>query len=230
MREGSTSTQIATPSFMVAAIGWAPPMPPSPAVRVIRAGQRPAETLGGDRRKGLVGALQDALGADVDPGSRGHLAVHGQPQRVEPPELGPVGPLRHQIGVGDEHPRRPLVGAEDADRLARLHQQRLIVLQNPEAGYDGVEGRPAAGGLAAAAVDDELVGMLGDLRVDVVHQHPHGGFLRPCLAGELGAARSVHHTGPVHGPRHQDVLSATAAGRTGAATPEPTRSERCRRR
>jgi hypothetical protein len=27
--------QIATPSFMVTASGWAPPMPPSPAVRVM---------------------------------------------------------------------------------------------------------------------------------------------------------------------------------------------------
>ena len=35
MRDGSTSTQIATPSFMVTASGWAPPMPPRPAVRVM---------------------------------------------------------------------------------------------------------------------------------------------------------------------------------------------------
>ena len=31
---GSHSTTMATPSFMVTARGWAPPMPPSPAVRV----------------------------------------------------------------------------------------------------------------------------------------------------------------------------------------------------
>ncbi len=35
MRDSSHSTQIATPSFMVTARGCAPPMPPSPAVRVI---------------------------------------------------------------------------------------------------------------------------------------------------------------------------------------------------
>ncbi len=34
MRAGSTSTIRATPSFMVTASGWAPPMPPRPAVRV----------------------------------------------------------------------------------------------------------------------------------------------------------------------------------------------------
>ena len=35
MRVGSQSTQIATPSFMVTASGWAPPMPPRPAVSVM---------------------------------------------------------------------------------------------------------------------------------------------------------------------------------------------------
>ena len=34
MREGSHSTTRATPPFMVIASGWAPPMPPSPAVTV----------------------------------------------------------------------------------------------------------------------------------------------------------------------------------------------------
>ncbi|GAA2910225.1 hypothetical protein GCM10020221_02670 [Streptomyces thioluteus] len=32
---GSQSMQSATPSFMVTASGWAPPIPPSPAVSVI---------------------------------------------------------------------------------------------------------------------------------------------------------------------------------------------------
>ena len=44
-----------------------------------RAGQCPAEPLGGDGGERLVGALQDALGADVDPRPGGHLPVHGQP-------------------------------------------------------------------------------------------------------------------------------------------------------
>ena len=35
MREGSQSMQMATPSFIVTASGWAPPMPPRPAVRVM---------------------------------------------------------------------------------------------------------------------------------------------------------------------------------------------------
>ena len=35
IRAGSTSTHNTTPSFIVTASGWAPPMPPRPAVSVI---------------------------------------------------------------------------------------------------------------------------------------------------------------------------------------------------
>ena len=40
--------------------------------------QRPAEVLARELRERLVGALEDPLGADVDPGPGGHLAVHHQ--------------------------------------------------------------------------------------------------------------------------------------------------------
>ena len=47
---------------------------------------------------------------------------------------------------------------------------------------------PGAGGLAAAAVDDQVLGPLGDLGVEVVHEHAQGGLLEPALAGQLCAA------------------------------------------
>ena len=156
-----------------------------------RAGQRPAEPLGGHGRERLVGALQDALGADVDPRPGGHLAVHGQAERLQAAELLPGGPLRDQVGVGDEHPRRPFVGAHHPDRLARLDQQGLVALEVVQGAHDRVVGRPAAGRAARAAVHDELVGMLGHLGIEVVHQHPHGRLLRPALAGQGGAARGT---------------------------------------
>ena len=58
-----------------------------------RAGQGAAEPLLGDGGEGLVRALDDALGADVDPRPGGHLAVHGQPELLQPAELRPVGPV-----------------------------------------------------------------------------------------------------------------------------------------
>ncbi len=94
-----------------------------------RAGQRPAEPLGGDGGERLVGALEDALGADVDPRPGRHLPVHGQPGLLEAAELGPVGPVADQVRVGDQHPRRPLVGAQHPDRLARLDQHGLVLAE-----------------------------------------------------------------------------------------------------
>ena len=148
MRESSHSMQIATPSFIVTASGCAPPMPPSPAVSVMVPAERAVEPLVGDRSERLVRALQDALGADVDPRAGGHLAVHRQPEVLEPAELLPVRPVADQVGVRDQHARRPLVGAHDADRLAALHEQRLVVSRVGERAHDRVVRRPVARGLA----------------------------------------------------------------------------------
>ena len=152
------------------------------------AGQVAAVVLlprGGER---LVGALEDALGADVDPRAGGHLPVHGETQVVKAAELVPVGPVADQVGVGDEHARRHLVGLEHADGLAALDQQRLVVLEAAQRADDGVEAVPVAGGLAGAAVHDELIRILCDLRIEVVHQHAQRGLLLPALAADLGAA------------------------------------------
>ena len=177
--------QIATPSFMVTASGCAPPIPPRPAVRVIVPAERPAEALVGHRGEGLERPLQDPLGADVDPRAGRHLAVHRQPEVLEAAELLPVGPVADQVGVGDQHPRRPRVGAHHADGLAGLHEHRLVVLEVAQGPHEGVVGLPVARGLAGAAVDDELRGVLRVGRVEVVHQHPQRGLGLPGLRGQL---------------------------------------------
>ena len=153
--------------------------------------QRAVEALARDGREGLERALQDALRADVDPRPGGHLPVHRQTLGLEPPERLPVGPVRHQQAVGDQHARRHLVRAEHADRLAALHQQRLVVLEPAQRRDDGVEGLPGARRAAGAAVDHEVRGILGDLRVEVVHEHAQRGLLQPALAAELAAARGA---------------------------------------
>ncbi len=128
-RVRSTSTIRQTPSLRVTASGCAPPMPPQPPVSVNVPARRAAEPLLGDGGERLVRALDDALGADVDPRAGGHLAVHGEARALQPAELGPVRPVRHQVGVGDQHPRRPLVGPHHPDRAAGLDQHGLVGLQ-----------------------------------------------------------------------------------------------------
>src|SRR5690606_25034967 len=83
------------------------------------------------------------------------------------------------------------------DRLARLHQQRLVVLEPVERGDHAVERRPVACRLAAAAVDDQLFRLLGHLRVEGVHQHPLGRFLDPALRRPCRAAARAHDPGMV---------------------------------
>ena len=163
-----------------------------------RAGQRPAEPLGGDGGERLVGALEDALGADVDPRPGRHLPVHGQPGLLEAAELGPVGPVADQVRVGDQHPRRPLVGAQHADRLARLDQHGLVLAELGQRPHHRVERLPGPGRPAGPAVDDEVVGALGDLRVEVVHQHAERGLGLPRPCGQRGAARSADGAGAFH--------------------------------
>ena len=83
------------------------------------------------------------------------------------------------------------MGAEHADRLARLDEQGLVVLQILERRDDRRVGLPAPGGPAGAAVHDELVGVFGHLGVEVVHQLAHRALGGPALAAELGAAGRV---------------------------------------
>src|SRR5690606_2652804 len=163
-----------------------------------RAGEGAAEPLVGDRGERLVGALEDALGADVDPRARGHLAVHDQAELLQPPELRPVRPVADQVGVGDEHPRRPLVGAQHPDRTAGLHEHRLVVGQCGERADHRVERRPVAGRPPRPAVDDQGVGPLRDLRVEVVAEHPQRGLGLPGPGRERRAARRADGPSTLH--------------------------------
>src|SRR3546814_2631348 len=98
--------------------------------------------------KGLVGALHDALAADVDPAAGGHLAVHHQALAIELVEVLPGGPVRDEVGVGDEHARGVGVGGEDADGLAGLHEQGFVVAKVLQRFEDGVVAVPVARGAA----------------------------------------------------------------------------------
>ena len=153
------------------------------------AAQRPPEALLGDGGECLVGALEDALGADVDPGPRRHLAVHREPGPLQLPERLPVGPLGDQQRVGDQNPRSPGVGPEDGYGFARLDQQRLVIVEALQGADDGPEALPVSGGLARPAVDDEVFGAFGYLGVEVVHEHAEGRLLVPALAGKLPPPR-----------------------------------------
>src|SRR5450755_1116119 len=78
--------------------------------------------------------------------------------------------------------------AENADGTAGLHQQRFIVGQALQFAHDGMERWPIAGGFACAAVDHQVARPLGDIRVEVIHEHAQSGFLLPSPAAQGCAA------------------------------------------
>jgi hypothetical protein len=110
--------------------------------------------------------------------------------------------MRHEVRVGDQHARRIGVGADDGDRLARLHDQRLVRFEVLQRGDDAVEILPGPGGAADAAIDHQLMRVFGHVGVQVVHQHPHRGLGLPALGGDFGAGRRVDVAGVVAGVRH----------------------------
>ena len=187
-----------------------------------------AEVLAGRLGERLVGALEDALGPDVDPGAGGHLPVHHQPASLEVAEVVPGRPLADEVRVGDEHARRPRMGPQDADRLARLDEQRLVVPERPQLADDRVEGGPRPRRPAGPAVDDEVVRVLGDLRIEVVHEHPERGFLLPAAAGQLAAAGGADRTRAdgAHGLGHRG--QGTRSGEVAAHDREALVRDRAR--
>ncbi len=84
------------------------------------------------------------------------------------------------------------MSAEHADRLSALDKQRFIVTEAFELGDDRVEAFPVSRRLARPAVNHKLRGIFGDVRIEIVHQHPQRRFLLPTLAGKFFPARSAH--------------------------------------
>src|SRR5690606_9768612 len=79
----------------------------------------------------------------------------------------------------------------------------FVVFQAGQGLDDLVVALPVARGAADAAVHHQLLGVLGHLRVEVVHQHAQRRFGQPALGGQLVATRGadfgVAESGSFHG-------------------------------
>ncbi len=154
-----------------------------------------ASEVPGRGRERLERPLDDALAADVDPRARRHLAVHGQAEAFQAAELVARRPGGNEHGVRDEDPRGVFVGFEHADGLPRLDEHRLVGSKALQRRDDGVERFPVARGPAGAAVDDQFFGLFRHVRIEVVLEHPEGGFLRPAEAAELRSTGRANRAG-----------------------------------
>src|SRR4029079_4292967 len=71
------------------------------------------EVVARDAAERLVGALEDALAPYVDPGTRGHLAIHDQALLLQLVKTLPGRPLGDQQAVRYQNPWRCRMGLED---------------------------------------------------------------------------------------------------------------------
>src|SRR5438874_3242117 len=169
------------------------------------------------RRKSFKRPLNDSLAADVNPRSGCHLSVHRQSHPLEAIELGVVVPLADEIRICDQDPRCFTVRPEFADRFSRLDKERFVVFQFTQRADDCIECFPASGGATSSTVNHELIRILCDVRIEIVHQHPHCRFLMPAFARGLSAARRMNNSlsahelfaSPSKSPRR--IASATCA-------------------
>ncbi len=134
------------------------------------------------RAKGFERALHNSLAADVNPGTGRHLSIHRQPEPFEFVELLVVRPITNEIGIRDQYSWGFIVGAEFADRLARLNEQGLVVFKPAQRTDNRIETFPISGRPPGAAVNDQSIRRFRDFRIEIVHQHPQGRFLVPAFA------------------------------------------------
>ena len=158
-------------------------------------GQRAAKVLASGLHKGFVSALHNALRADVNPATGGHLAVHHQAGAIQLVEVFPVGPLRYQVGIGQQHAWCLGVGAKHAYRLTALHQQGFVFFELAQTIQNAFKTRPVARRFADAAIDHQLVRVFGHFRVQVVLDHAVGRFDLPVGTRKRRATRSAHRAG-----------------------------------
>src|SRR5437764_15465393 len=124
----------------------------------------------------------------------------------------------------DQHPRRFFVRAENADRLTGLDKQCLIVLQLAQRTNDRVECLPTPGRSSRAAVNDEMVRVLCNVRIEIVHQHPERGFLVPAFAGPFDSARRADHPSATHFNSSSSKTPSRIAAATAAMSGDMERS------
>jgi hypothetical protein len=79
-----------------------------------------------------------------------------------------------------------------------LHEKRLVIFELAQRTHDRIERLPTSGSASCSAIHNELIRILGDIRIEIVHEHSHGSFLMPAFAGPLAAARGMDDSFPAH--------------------------------
>ena len=126
--------------------------------------------------------VDDPLGTDVHPAAGGHLAVvaHAELHRPVPFRLVVEDP--HEEPVGEDHPGGLRPGPEEPEGVAALDDEGHVLGQLLEVFLEEPVLEPVLAHLAGFPVGDQLVGVKGDLEVQVVVDHDLESLPRQALA------------------------------------------------
>ena len=119
----------------------------------------------------IVRAVHDALRADVHPAARRHLPVVGDTHLLRNLPVLRIVELADHERIRDDDARRRRLRREQAERIAALHHERLMIRHDLKILLDETVLKPVMADAARLAVRDELVGIKTDLEVEVVVDH-----------------------------------------------------------
>ncbi len=104
----------------------------------------------------------------------------------------PIGPVRYEIRVRNQHTGCVFVRLKYPDRFTGLHEESLVVVEVFKRCHDPVEIIPRARSPADAAINHQLMGTFGNIGMQVVHQHPHRCLGHPAFCADLGTGRGEY--------------------------------------
>ena len=135
----------------------------------------------------FISTLNNTLRSDVYPRTRSHLPIHHQPLLIEIIEVIPICPVRDDVRIRNQNPRRVFMRSKYANWFARLDDQCFLFAERFQRIQNLVEIRPGARGPANATIDNQLIGVFGNISIEIVLHHSERRLSRPSQTGELGS-------------------------------------------
>ena len=93
----------------------------------------------------------------------------------------PIGPMRDEIGIGNQNTWGICMGFENTDRFTRLDKQGFIVFECAECCNDPVKTFPVARCTPDPAIDNKFAGLFRNAGIQIIHEHAQWRFRQPAL-------------------------------------------------
>ena len=148
-----------------------------------------------------VGAVHDALRADIHVRPGGHLTVLRHAKCIEFFPVVGFGIVGYHHAVGHHHPRGIDMRREQSHRVTTVHHKCLFFCHGGQVLHGEQVLRPVLEDRSVAAIGDEFMRMLCYHRIQVVLYHHHDGRSLPALMGIMVQVTGIHSIGrtkPVH--------------------------------